>query len=261
MLLTLTPIDTVLKTGCAEHSQLADDIIGILKREYHIHVSACYVQDGSHLLIPSDTSIKELVRSDRLEFVNEAVLTFYIHSKFTDPSLSEKTIKRTIHDVFHAALDRNGSSLSYERQYTPEEISYYGWNHTRKSEWDLQKIIPSKPAAENSDITNIEYIDRLALWNYMSDALQKANSRKIIKQIHAKVFVSFRQGVPVYCILLPRGQSSLPDAGLPDEFSACMTDILKPLDQWDVISPASMTPMITAWDDLTPEQRFAMLKN
>ena len=116
-------------------------------------------------------------------------------------------------------------------------------------------------AVQNKEIINIEYIDRLALWNYMNDALRIANEYEILKQINAKVFVSFNQDIPVYFIILPYEHSYFTDLDLSAEFSIHMTDILKPLDVWNVITPASMTPILSTWNALSPEQRFALAKN
>ena len=261
MQLTLTPVDQVLRTGKAEHSESARRIIDRLEREYNIHISACYVQSDTKLLIPPGASLKKLIRSGRYEFIKETILTFYIHSARSVIPSSDSEFKNLLHDVFFETLRENGLSLSYERVYPPEEMNYYGWNRTPKSEWSTDSIIPLKPAAKSVEVTNIEFIDRLALWNYMSDALNKANACEIIKRIGAKVFVSFNKGIPVYLIVIPNDRRTSVSPELAKEFSAHMTSVLKRMDVWDAVTPDSMTPVINTWDMLSPEQRFSISKN
>ena len=261
MQLTLTPIDLVLRTGKAEHSQLAERVINILKYDYNIHVSACYIQTDTKLLIPPNTSIKNITQARRYEFIKEAILTFYINSVHSVIVSSDSELKQLLHDVFFRALCESGLSLNYERVYSPEEMRYYGWNNTTISEWNTDNIIPLKPATKNAEVTNIEFIDRLALWNYMSNALNKANTCNVVEQIGAKVFVSFDNGIPVYIIVIPNDRYPSINSDLAKEFSVHMISVLKQSDVWDVITPGSMTPIITTWNRLTPEQRFSISKS
>lgn len=261
MQLTLTPIDLVLRTGKAEHSQLAERVINILKHDYNIHVSACYIQTDTKLLITPNTSLKSITKAHRCKFIKETILAFYINSKHSVISSSDTELKQLLHDTFFRTLRESGLSLNYERVYSPEEMRYYGWNNTPRSEWNTDNIIPLKPAAQNVEVTNIEFIDRLVLWNYMSDALNKANACKVVEQIGAKVFVSFDNGIPVYIIVIPNDCYPSINSDLAKEFSVHMMSVLKQSDVWDVITPDSMTPIITTWNRLSPEQRFSISKS
>ncbi len=262
MQLTLTPIDSVLQTGFAEHSHIAKHIINTLKSEHNIHVVACYIQTSTHLLIPPNSSLDHLIKSNKIEFTNETILTFYIHSKKSMISPTDKNLNKILHNTFWDYLYSTGLSLNYERLYLPEEINYYGWNRPQNNDFITQNIIQTKPAVKNNEIINIECIDQLALWNYISNALNSANNFELIKQINAKVYVSFHEGIPVYFIILPHEHiSNMLYSDFSEKFSIYMTSILKPIDIWDVVSIDSMTPIISTWESLSKEQRFSLSKN
>ena len=95
----------------------------------------------------------------------------------------------------------------------------------------------------------------------MSDALDKANACEIVKKIGAQVFVSFNKGIPVYLIVIPNNRCTSVNPELAKDFSAHMTSVLKRMDVWDAVTPDLMTPIITTWNMLSPEQRFSISKN
>lgn len=262
MQFTLTPFRTILKTGIAENTPLASRIIDEIWRKFNVRVVCFKVQDSTHLIIPPKTSIEKLIKSNRIEFVQEAILRFYIHSIKSNLPADMEALKKELQDFFFNFLSDNGVSFDYKRLYEPDEMSYYGWYNTRKSDWDTTKIIPTKPTTLKREYTFIEKIDTLALWHYMSDTLKKANNCEIAKYYGAQVYITFRKGVSTYIAIIPKVIiRDMNRSAFAKEFAAYMTSVLKPLDVWDIVSPKTMTPIVTTWDALSPEERFCILRN
>ncbi len=149
MQLTITPYTAILKTGTAEYSPLAENIIRELQQVHRIHAAAIYLQDCTHIDISETTSADKLLKQKKpIRFVNEIILTFYIHKRKSCVPADTGTLKALLHDVFQKHLQQSGITPDFERLYTPEEMRFYGWNQTKKEAWDTSKVIPTEPLQE-----------------------------------------------------------------------------------------------------------------
>lgn len=260
MYLTLTPIEDVLRTGRAEQSPLAARFIAAARQTFGICVEACYLQASTHLLLPPGQSIAGL-RRGKPQFVEEDILSFYLHAGRSGSAAVDDALQEELFALFTGLLADSGEQPAYPRLYLPEEMAEYGWNNTPRDRWDMSRVIPCTGSAEKRHAVTVEYIDRLALWHVLSRSLPALNQLASVRGIGGKVCCGWdaaRGGMACYVIVSPYTLYETNLCRFPAKFAAEACQHLAPRDKWDVITPAALTPIVTTWEALTPDQRFAL---
>lgn len=263
MQLTHSPINEVLNTGVAHNSAIAKRFIEEVRKKLNIQIVACYFQATSHISLPLNSTINMLITSNNIEFIKETILTCYIRSTGSHIDLGDASLHTNIYDIFLNVLDETDTEIFFERVFLPEEMAYYGWNNTKRSDWDMSLIIPYTSDSKSTHFVDIQTIDYLALWNYLVNHKNFFEHCRIISDLNAKVYCGFREpcSSPVYYIILSKEILDKTDVlSLKKDISEYLLKKLKPLDLWNVITLDSVCPIITDWNSLTDEQKFGLSK-
>lgn len=263
MQLTHSPIKEVLDTGVARNSAIAKLFIEEVRKKLDVQIVACYFQATSHISLPLNSTIDMLITSNNIEFIKETILTCYIRSTDNHIILGDVSLRTNIYDIFLNVLDETDTEILFERVFLPEEMAYYGWNNTKRSNWDMSLIIPSTGNSKSSHVVDIQSIDHLALWNYLSNHKNSFEHCRLISDLNAKIYCGFSEpsASPVYYIILSKDFLYKTDIfSLKKIISEYLFEKLKPLDRWNVITLDSVCPIIMDWNSLTPEQQFGLSK-
>lgn len=262
MILTQEPIDKILYDGMASHTALGQKFIQLAANHLGLCIDACYLQSDLQLLIPSDKTIEALIRVQQVRFARCNHLTVWCHSAQM-AGKSEETFKEALYSLFCELLDREQITLEYPRQYLPEEMRYYGWTNKRKEKWDTTKILQPDGQIGEQHTVSVEYIDRLALWHYLHNSLKMMNRCEAVTEISARVFCGYdqkRENMAYYIILSDDAYANADKCTLLRNFTAYALEKLKPSDKWNAINESSVAPVISKWDNLSEELRFAFVK-
>ena len=252
-----------MRTGTAEHSPIAATFIAEVWKKLGICIAACYLQSGTHPVFSEKRSIGAQIRAGGIPFVNEDILTVYIHTKKSAELAADRYIKNELFDILSDVIAKSGEKIEYPRLYLPEEMQHYGWYNTPRGMWDMSAALVSVPASSHSVSVFIECIDRDALWNILYESRQTLSRCDFVREIGAKVYCAndkARADTALYVIVSPETLHEMNISLFKKAFAEYAYRLLKPRDLWDVITSAALTPVVTEWNALTKEQKFEMLR-
>ncbi len=262
MQLTLTPPDTVLRTGTAEHTPLARQIIDSLRQTHKLCVAALYAQYSIQLDLPPERTLASLIRKKEIRFVKDSILTFYLYGNGAPLPADTEELRQLLRQTVQNTCRQNQITPHYERLYLPQELQAYGLYQTNPAAWDTSRVIPTRPAAFERTSVVIEYVDHLVLWQRLTDALPTANRCPAVKEARACVRVGFSNGIPQYHLILPTQDNASPAeyTALSRAFVSYMRPILQANDIWKLMTEAALTPQISAYTSLSDEERFSLFR-
>lgn len=264
MKLTVNTINDILQTGEVINTEIAKKFGAKVYSETGIRIVACYLQSGTHLYLPQGKTIINLLENNNIQFVNEAILTIYIHRINSKVFLDEKIEKDKIFSCFNELLKQENMVIDYPRNFLPEEMEYYGWYSTPKNKWNMSKIIPIGDIKTSNFLINIEYIDRLAMWKYMSENLQYVNEHPFLKNLGAKVYCGCDDNafqLKYYVILPSYTMNVANEKNIYNFFLSDVIDYLKSKDNFGVISKETVNVIVTKWESLTQKEKFNLQRN
>lgn len=109
----------------------------------------------------------------------------------------------------------------------------------------------------------LAYIDHLALWHLLSDLLPVLNRLDTVRAVGGKVYCGWdggRLSMAPWVIVSPICLETLDRAAFSASFAAEAYPRLAHRDRWDAVSPAALAPIVTTWDALSAEERFALFR-
>lgn len=150
-------------------------------------------------------------------------------------------------------------------QTDPDVLSVY--LHANRSDGSADEAAIGELFAELAGTVRpavtLDYIDRLALWHLLSDLLPVLNRLDAVRAVGGRVYCGWdaaRKGMAPYVIVSPYTLHETDLAPFRTAFAAEAEARLSRQDKWDAVTPAAMTPIVTTWDALSPDQRFALLR-
>ena len=270
MELTKNEIMSIISTGTAEQSTVADEYIREAREQYGVEIVACYVDTHQALRFPEKrVTQKKLFQRRRTETIDpkDAYLVNYLHLTVyqrgrgqTDDDLTKK-FGGGLLSLFEKTISSHGIDIEYERLLSPDEMQYYGLTN-KSSEWDKSKLIrPEKPAIEQNDVS-VESFDNLALWTYLSRGVKRFNSFQAAEDLAAKVYYGWDHDLcrPTLYIILPEHRAPNTDE---DKRKRLNSEILKSLhhvDKFGVVHDNEFSPIYTVWSALPKKIRFSLLR-
>lgn len=263
MILTETPLEEVLRTGEAVHSSVGERWIREAEAQLGMCICAGYLQAHTQIDLPPGIFFERFIRQKPVPFVRSMILTVYTDSRRCRPVPDGEEMRREkLVSLLHEILREEEISPEYPRLYIPEEMRYYGWNQSKREAWDFSRVIVPGEIIREEYAVHTERIDSLVLWRVLQDGLTAMRRCPILRQQDAGLFCGYDdgRGEMAYWLLLPGRVSEETQAYLRREFTAYALEILQKRDRWGVIDERSVSPVITARDALTPEQRFALYK-
>ncbi|MBQ8510772.1 MAG: hypothetical protein IJ493_12785 [Clostridia bacterium] len=155
-------------------------------------------------------------------FFSGEVLSLYIHSQKSRSHADQAGIKE---DIFHTLMD----------------------------------AAQTEPASRKKHSVHVDYIDQLALWNYLTDSLPALNRCALIREAGARVLCGWdaSRNAMAYFVIVPSADSV---GSLKQDFADYAFRLIKPKDLWDAVTLRAVTPVVTEWAALTQEQRFALCR-
>ena len=102
--------------------------------------------------------------------------------------------------------------------------------------------------------------DQLALWQYLEESLPAFNRRPFLREAGARLVCGWDRSrrAMAYHLLV---DDSFPDAdALAAKVTAAAVEKLSAKDVWGVIDERAAAPVILRYGELTPEQKFAFLR-
>lgn len=263
MILTETPLEEVLRTGKAVHSPVGEKWIREAEAQLGLCICAGYMQAHTQIDLPQGMEFERFIRRKTVPFVRSMILTVYTDSRRCRPFPEGEEMRgEKLISLLNEILRQEGSAPEYPRLYLPEEMRYYGWNQSKRESWDFRRVIEPGEIIREEYAVRMERIDSLVLWRVLQDGLTAMRRCPILRQRDAGLFCGYDagRGEMAYWLLLPGRISEEAQASLRREFTAYALEILQKRDRWGVIGERSVSPVITARDALTPEQRFALYK-
>jgi len=263
MILTETPLQEVLRTGKAVHSPVGERWIREAEARLGLCICAGYMQAHTQIDLPAGAGFERFIRRKPVPFVRSMILTVYTDSRRCRPLPEGEEMRgETLISLLNEILRQEGAMPEYSRLYLPEEMRYYGWNQCKRDAWDFSRVIEPGEIIREDYAVHTERIDSLVLWRILQDGLAAVHRCPGLKRWDAEVFCGYDagRGEMAYWLLLPGGVSEETQAYLRRDFTAYALEILQKRDRWGVIDERSVSPVITAKDALTPEQKFSLYK-
>ncbi|MBQ4043699.1 MAG: hypothetical protein IJD06_06855 [Clostridia bacterium] len=263
MILTETPLEEVLRTGKAEHSTAGERWIREAEAQLGMCICAGYMQAHTQIDLPAGAVFERFIRRKPVPFVRSMILTVYTDSRRCRPFPEGEEMRREkLISLLNEILREEGIAPEYPRLYLPEEMRYYGWNQSRRDSWDFSRVIEPGEFIREETAVHTEKMDSLVLWRILQDSLTAMRRCPILQQWDAELFCGYDagRGEMAYYLLLPGRISEETRVCLRRDFTAYALELLQKRDCWGVIGERSVSPVITAGDALTPEQRFALYK-
>lgn len=262
MMLTKEPIEKILDSGSATHSEFGQKFIALTENRLGLHITAAYHQSGTELDIAPNKNIEILIKKQQIHFVRSSILTVWCHSDEIG-GRSETDMEAAIDTIFRELLCKESIEIEYPRTYVPQEMRYYGWTNRKKEDWDTSNMIPLNANISEIHTVHIEYIDHLALWRTMENSLNILNHCPCISNIRARVLCGYdqrRNHMAYYVILPPHIPNDFDRVRLCREFSQTALDILKPNNIWNALNVDAVSPIVCKWDELSEDMKFAFSK-
>lgn len=257
MELTKTDITSVISTGIAEQSPLADDYIRSVKERHGFDIIGCYIDTSQILCFPA----KKRFREKELYLANSLNLTVYMRGKHWISNAEREKYKGILLDSFLSVVSARGEDFEYNRTFSPDEIQYYGWTNKKYAEWDLSKVIrPTTPIVFRKNIL-VESFDSLAGWHYMRGGLESINALPIANDLSVKVYCGWdpKSGKENLYIIPP--ESKKIGASEKESLNKAILAYLHSVDKNSVIDDTDFSPIYTHWSELSDEMRFHLLKD
>lgn len=258
MELTKNNIIDIITTGKISNSALANSFISYVEKTYEITIIACYCDTSRTVEFPEKIKKDAKLTSNDLKWINNLTLQIYI--KHHVPTNIE--LENILMNAFEHCVNSSGLTIDYLRSYTPDELTYYGWNNKRCSEWDHSKVItPSNIPIERKTVI-VESFDNFVIWHCMSNSLKKVNAVKSITDISAKVYCGWDEGLKsmnLY-VIIPETYFKNVDMIKKQGITHELLSVLTSFDKFDIIKNIKLQPIYTVWSNLSNEIKFALLR-
>lgn len=271
MELTKNEILSIISTGTAEQSPIADEYIREAREQYGVEIVACYVETHQILRFPEKrVTHKKLFQRRRTETIDpkDAYLVNYLHLTVyqrgrgqTDDALT-KEFGGELLSLFEKTITSRGIDMEYVRFLSPDEMRYYGWTNKKSSECDMNKLIcPEKPAVEQKEVS-VESFDDLALWTYLSRGVKSFNSFQAAEDLAAKVYYGWDSDLnrPTLYIILPGQRVPNTDEDKRKRLNSEILKYLHSKDKFGVVHDNEFSPIYTVWSALPEKLRFSLLR-
>jgi len=251
-MLTQTPIVEAIYTRELDQSPYAIELINAVRSITGADIVSCYAEFDTYLSeIPKQKNISN-------DFVHYSCLKLFIRDSSEHDNYD--WLNKEIQTIFERFIINYKDAIDWHRSYTPEELQYYGWLNTPKTQWDNSKVITPKQGDKHSDKIEviIESFDELARWHYMSDSLKTINSMSIINKLRADVKCGWdeqRNRMNLFVIL----PCEIND-DIRDTLTRSMFAVVKGKDIWEVITNNNFTPIFKNRSSLSAQEMFNLLR-
>lgn len=259
MELTKNSIIDIITSGVITNSALANMYIAHVKKTYGLTIVACYCDASKLVEFPQKIKPNTKLTSADLKWLHTLSLQIYVKGHV----LANIELENNLMNAFEFSVNSLGLTIDYLRSYSPEELSYYGWNNKRRSEWNLSKVIvPNNLPIERKTLM-VESFDDLVLWHCMSNSLKKLNALRSVKEISAKIYCGWDEGVNSMnlFVIVPETFFKRSDMLNEQVITNDLYSVLTSYDKFNIIENIKLKPKYTMWSDLSSETKFALLRD